>query len=192
MPPPKHVYHEPVMHWRLSCYGDTCWCMPCTAVSCSAVGWYHFPYKSGKKSLCSDGDPDRHHNLIICSLALCQPSLKISCKSIPSFCAKLLTDKQRRKHILLGGGKNTKSKPRSTENLNLELLMCVGISLCTTVIHNIAQNSSIIFRLVLRTFIIAQKLPAGGEGKKKKQGTWILSDKLPLQSLKDILELGVI
>jgi len=33
-------------------------------------------------------DTDRHQNLVICSLAHCQPSLKISC----SFCAKLLTD----------------------------------------------------------------------------------------------------
>jgi len=148
--------------------------------------------ESGKKLLYPDGDPDRHHNLIICSLAHCQPSWKFHANPFGSFCAKLLTDKQWRKHILLGGGKNTKSKPRYTENLNWELLMCVGISLCTTVIHSIAQNSSIIFRRVLWTFIIAQKLPAGGEGKKKKQGTWILSDKLPLQSLKDILELGVI
>jgi len=40
-------------------------------------------------------DPDRHQNLTICSLAHCQPSLKISCKPIPfiSFYEKLLTDK---------------------------------------------------------------------------------------------------
>jgi len=36
-------------------------------------------------------DPYRLQNFIICSLAHCQPSLKISCKS---FCAKFLTDKQ--------------------------------------------------------------------------------------------------
>jgi len=40
-------------------------------------------------------DPDRHQNLTICSLVHCQPSLKISCKSVRKFfCAKLLTDRQ--------------------------------------------------------------------------------------------------
>jgi len=29
--------------------------------------------ESGKQSLHPDGDPDRHQNLIICSLADCQP-----------------------------------------------------------------------------------------------------------------------
>jgi len=52
-------------------------------------------------------DSDRHQNLIIYSMALCQPSLKISCKSVRKFLSKLLTDtqtdKQRRLHILLGG-----------------------------------------------------------------------------------------
>jgi len=58
-------------------------------------------------------DPDRHQNLIICSLAHCQPSLQISCKSVRKFLRKVVnkqrekdrqTDKQRRKHNLLGGG----------------------------------------------------------------------------------------
>ena len=47
-----------------------------------------------KQSPYPDGDPDRHQNLIICSLAHCEPSLKISCKSVWKFCANLLTDKQ--------------------------------------------------------------------------------------------------
>jgi len=34
-------------------------------------------------------DLDRHQNLIICSLANCQPSLKISCKSIWKFLCKV-------------------------------------------------------------------------------------------------------
>jgi len=33
----------------------------------------------------SDGDPDRHQNLTSCSLAHCQPSLKIACKSVRKF-----------------------------------------------------------------------------------------------------------
>ena len=59
-------------------------------------------------------DPDRHQNLIICPLKLAhyQPSLRISCKSVRTFYGKLLTNrqtnKQRRKHILLGGGNNEK------------------------------------------------------------------------------------
>ena len=56
----------------------------------------HFPShnsdESGKQCLYPDGDPDRHQNLTICSLAHCQLSLKILCKSV---CAKLLTDRQK-------------------------------------------------------------------------------------------------
>jgi len=64
-------------------------------------------------------EPDRHQNVIICSLVHCQPSLKISCDLFGSFfCVKLLTDrqtdkqtnKQRRLHILLGRG-SEKHKP---------------------------------------------------------------------------------
>jgi len=59
---------------------------------------------------------DRHQNLIICSPVHCQPSLKISCKSVWKFLCRVAnrqtdrqTDKQRRLHILLGGGnKNVK------------------------------------------------------------------------------------
>jgi len=38
-------------------------------------------------------DPDRHQNLIICSLAHCQPSLEISCKSIRIFLRKVTKKK---------------------------------------------------------------------------------------------------
>ena len=42
-------------------------------------------------------DPNRHENLIVCLLAHCQPSLKISCKSVGKFLHKVAnkqTDKQ--------------------------------------------------------------------------------------------------
>ena len=60
--------------------------------------------ESGKQSLYPDGDRNRHQHLTVSSLAHCQPSLKISCKSVRKFfCAKLLTNKQtdvqRRLHI---------------------------------------------------------------------------------------------
>jgi len=34
-------------------------------------------------------DPDRHQNLSICSLVHCQPTLKISCKSVSNFLCKV-------------------------------------------------------------------------------------------------------
>ena len=69
--------------------------------------------ESGKQSLYSE--TDRHQNLISCSLAHCQPSLKILWKSVWTFLRKVAnkqtgkqtdrqTDKQRRLHNLLGGG----------------------------------------------------------------------------------------
>ena len=49
-------------------------------------------------------DPDRHQNfLIICSLAQCQPSLKISCKSVEKFLRKVAnsqTDKQKNDYYI--------------------------------------------------------------------------------------------
>jgi len=42
-------------------------------------------------------------NLTICSLAHCQPSLKISCKSVCKFLCKV-ANKEQRKHNLLGRG----------------------------------------------------------------------------------------
>jgi len=59
----------------------------------------------------STRDLNRDQNLIICSLAHCQPCRKISCKSIHKFLRKVAnrqTDKQTNKqpqlHSLLGGG----------------------------------------------------------------------------------------
>ena len=63
--------------------------------------------ESGKQSLYPDGDPDRHRNLIVCSLTHCQSCVKISCKSVVNFLRKVAnsqTNEQRRKHVLLGGG----------------------------------------------------------------------------------------
>ena len=52
--------------------------------------------ESGKQSLYSDGDPDWHQNLITSSLAHCQPSLKISCKSAPNFLRKVANKERER------------------------------------------------------------------------------------------------
>jgi len=59
------------------------------------------------------GSPSKIQNVIICSLAHSQPSLKISCKSVWKFLRKVAnrqtdkqTDKQRRLHNLLGGSNN--------------------------------------------------------------------------------------
>jgi len=61
-------------------------------------------------------ESDRHQNLIFCSVDHCQPSLKILCKSVQTFLRKVAnretdreTDRQRRLHILLGGGKKCQS-----------------------------------------------------------------------------------
>ena len=51
----------------------------------------------GTSYQCHDMDPDCHQNLIICSMAHCQPSLKIPCISFWKFFAKLLTDRQTNK-----------------------------------------------------------------------------------------------
>jgi len=62
-----------------------------------------------KQSMYLDSDPDRYQNLTICSLAHYQSSLKISCKSDGKILCKVAnrrTDKQRRKHNVVGEGNN--------------------------------------------------------------------------------------
>jgi len=56
----------------------------CNDITCSAVKLCLSAnsIESGKQSLYPDGDLDYHQNFIICSLAHCQPSLEISCKSV--------------------------------------------------------------------------------------------------------------
>ena len=59
-------------------------------------------------------DPDCDQNLITCSLADCQTYLKISCISVWKFSGKAAnkqTNKQRRKHNLLGGGNKINNVP---------------------------------------------------------------------------------
>ena len=63
----------------------------CAAQRSRLIPFSVSPYsdESRKQSLYPDGDMDHHQNLIICSLAHCQPSLKISCKSIWKFLCKV-------------------------------------------------------------------------------------------------------
>jgi len=54
-------------------------------------------HTSAKTRLTWIGDPDRHQSLIVCLLAHCQPSVKISCKSVRTFLRKVAnrqTDRQ--------------------------------------------------------------------------------------------------
>ena len=105
VPPPSHVLPVPPS-------GESVWaadlCPSTTLLSPNSD-------ESGKQFLYPDDDPDGHRNLVICSLAHCQPSLKILCKSVRNFYAKLLTGKQTdkqttTKHILLGGDKWLKNQ----------------------------------------------------------------------------------
>ena len=71
--------------------------MPCSAALRSTVSSYHNSDESGKQSLYPDSDPDHHQNLITCSMAHCQPSLKLSRKSVWKLLhkvAKRQTDQQ--------------------------------------------------------------------------------------------------
>jgi len=105
------------------------------AVQCSLslclVNYKHWDsayLRQGTSYQCRDTDPDRHQNLIICSLAYCQLYLKISCKSVLKFLRKVAsrqTDKQRRLHILLGGGKNI----LTTVTLYIQTICCyIGLN----------------------------------------------------------------
>ena len=124
----------------LRCYGNitrtlvttaNAKCLRCNALSLCLVNYKHWDsayLRQGTSYQCRDTDPDRHQNLIICSLAYCQLYLKISCKSVLKFLRKVAsrqTDKQRRLHILLGGGKNI----LTTVTLYIQTICCyIGLN----------------------------------------------------------------
>jgi len=72
--------------------------------------WDSAYLRQGTSYQCRDTirDPDRQQNLIIFSLAHCQPSLTISCKSVRKFLRKVANGQTAtqttRLHILLDGG----------------------------------------------------------------------------------------
>jgi len=94
-------------------------------------------YASAKTRFTSDAirrsirirDPDRHQNLIVCSVAHCQPSVKISCKSAWKFLRKVANrqpNKQGRLDILLGGGNN---------NSNVNIYNAVATTIAIVSVH---------------------------------------------------------
>jgi len=97
IPPPRHVLPVSPSSGESVWESDLC---PLTTFRIYANG-----DESGKQSMYPDGDPDRHRNLISCSLA--NLPWKFHSNPFGSFCAKLQIGKQtnkQRKHILLGGG----------------------------------------------------------------------------------------
>ena len=85
---------------------------------------------------------------------------------------------------MLNLNKGTKTKPKQ--------LILKNCSLCTTVVHNTAQNITvpIIFPLVLHTTIRAQMMSTGGEGELRGQlarvsnrSTRMISSRFPGNSL---------
>jgi len=60
-----------------------------------------------------------------------------------------------------------KTKPKPKPTLIFKNCSCVCVSLCTTVVHNTAQNTSdnlLSYQVTLRTVTVAQMLFAGGGG----------------------------
>jgi len=124
-------------------YTEWMWLVTCsqsytTTVATRSTGTVHTCAKARLISVAiriQMRDADRHQNLIICSIAHCQPSLKTSCKSVQKFLHKVAnrqtdkqTNKQRRKHNLLGGG----NKPPSQAVTSLDVLTCTVDALVYT------------------------------------------------------------
>jgi len=66
---------------------------------------------------------------------------------------------------MLNLNKCTKAKRKPKPTIKCKNCSCVCISLCTTAIHNTAQNSSDNFPSYLQTIIITQMMSTAGEGK---------------------------
>jgi len=79
--------------------------------------------ESGKQSLYPDGDPHRHQNVIVCSLAHCQSSLKISCKSVRKFLLKVAnrqTNNDESVNVLGGGNQVSNNENDERQQLNAD------------------------------------------------------------------------
>ena len=123
----------------------------------------HSPYlpivtNPEKQSLHPDGDLDRHQNLIICSLAHCQPSLKISCKYIWKFLHKVVNRQTNNEESnLLGRGNNKWSKKLDKRTHRLHTLTVQLYSPDGANVHSIFYNgpplrpSKLLFRLRIWT-----------------------------------------
>jgi len=103
LPPPRHVLRvseypiNPAM-WQIGLRSAPCSLIITTAAiwRISMNEWLRAAAESlsvspstKKQSLYPDGDPHRHQNLVISSMAHGQPSLKISCKSVRQFLRKV-------------------------------------------------------------------------------------------------------
>jgi len=95
---PRHVCHGCLSWAGHTMTSEFLWrCLLMHAVHCSVVQYSRLiplsvspnSDESRKQSPYPDGDLDRHQNLITCSLDHYQPSLEISCKSVPKFLRKV-------------------------------------------------------------------------------------------------------
>jgi len=78
---------------------------------------------------------DRHQNSIVCSLACCRPSLKISCKPFQKFLHKVANRQTKTNNddynILLGGGNHVAKLVDATSSEGL----LVMVALCNRADH---------------------------------------------------------
>jgi len=68
--------------WRVARKGLSRSCWPSVTCNTCNTALRQAYLRHGTSYQCRDTDPDRDQNLIICPLAHCQSSLKISCKSV--------------------------------------------------------------------------------------------------------------
>ena len=96
--------------------------------------------ESGKQSLYPDGDPDRHRNLSICSLAHSQTSVKISCKSVWKFLRKV-------------GNRQTENNDenRSSLAVNTSTMMIMTMNTTTTIMMTTVTISTSTTTTVMTT-----------------------------------------
>jgi len=83
-------------------------------------------------------DSDRHQNLIICSLAHCQPSLKISCKSVGKFLRKVAdrqTNKQTNDNYITSWAEVTRQSQTSHFS-HAATIWWAASNMCLSVMHH--------------------------------------------------------
>jgi len=89
--------------------------IPCSILE--AVGEF-IPLTSAKACLTTVAirieicDPDRHQNVIACSMAHCQPSLKISCQSVKKFLCSVSNRQTNRDDYVSSLAEVTNAGPR--------------------------------------------------------------------------------
>jgi len=104
----------------------------------------------------ADGDPDHYRNLITSSLAHCQPSLKISCKSVWKFLCKVANGQTNDKNIC-SFAEVTMTTFTLCVILHMSTPLCTALVVKHSPLHSYDMKQCYILDCERELYIVSQK-----------------------------------